>query len=125
MLGNSDEQAMEHRERNRLHEVINRFGDYYCRRFRGFVTLKTIMAYEWVTCYCRQAQFVVKTDDDVVVNPFALTKVLQSLTAADVASSNIWCKVHQNESTTFFLITHSPDFKVNYLRLWQIIINNN
>ncbi len=102
MLGNSDTQAMEEGERNRLHEEINRYGDIvvgdFVDSYRN-LTRKSIMAYEWVASYCRQAQFVVKTDDDAVVNAFQLTKELNSWSEADVVSSKIWCQVHENENT--------------------------
>ncbi|XP_037040501.1 beta-1,3-galactosyltransferase 5-like [Bradysia coprophila] len=74
--------------------IIGDFVDSYRN-----LTLKTIMAYDWLTTYCRKAQFVIKTDDDTVVNIFELTEHLSSLSPVDVSSSNIWCCVDRNEST--------------------------
>ncbi len=56
------------------------------------------MAYEWLTSFCREAQLVVKTDDDVLVNIYQLIKELDSLSPADLSSSKIWCWIHRNES---------------------------
>ncbi|KAG4065881.1 hypothetical protein HA402_012559 [Bradysia odoriphaga] len=100
VLANSDIQDDE--ANNKLKEEMDRFADVimgdFVDSYRN-LTLKTIMAYDWVTSYCRQAQIVVKTDDDVLVNIFELTRHLDSLSPADMVSSNIWCNLHQNENT--------------------------
>ncbi len=102
MLGNSDAHGVELIDSHKLQAEIDRFGDIivgdFVDSYRN-LTLKTIMAYEWVTSYCREAQIVVKTDDDVLVNIFELTKELNSWSSDDVLSSNIWCRVHRNERT--------------------------
>lgn len=102
MLGNSDEQGAEETDLNKLEAEIDHFGDIVVGDFVDCyknLTLKTIMAYEWVNSYCRQAQLVVKTDDDVLVNIFQLTEELYAWSPSDVVSSNIWCAVHRNENT--------------------------
>ncbi|XP_061493196.1 UDP-GalNAc:beta-1,3-N-acetylgalactosaminyltransferase 1-like [Rhineura floridana] len=40
------------------------------------LTLKTIMAFEWVTEFCSSAQYVMKTDSDVLINTGILVKFL-------------------------------------------------
>lgn len=101
MLGNSKENDSVTDEAVKLQSEIDEFGDIvigdFVDSYRN-LTLKTIMAYEWVTSHCRDAQIVVKTDDDVLVNIFALTKELNSWSAADLVSSKIFCAVHFNES---------------------------
>ncbi|XP_037026818.1 beta-1,3-galactosyltransferase 5-like [Bradysia coprophila] len=101
LLANSDAHNNDV-DRNKLQVESDRFGDIimgdFVDSYRN-LTLKTIMAYDWLTSHCREAQFVVKTDDDVVVNIFELTRRLDSLSPAEMVSSNIWCRVDQNEST--------------------------
>ncbi len=58
---------------------------------------KTIMAYDWLTSFCREADLVVKTDDDVVVDIFKLTDELGKWTKTECQSYNFWCAVHYNE----------------------------
>lgn len=72
--------------------VIGQFVDTYRN-----LTRKTIMGYEWLTSFCLEAQFVVKTDDDVLVNIFKLTKDIEAWLPTDATSSNIWCAVHWRE----------------------------
>lgn len=101
MLGNWDDGGVEETDCHRLQAEIDQFGDIvvgdFIDSYRN-LTLKTIMAYEWLTSYCREAELVVKTDDDVVVNVFQLTKVLDSWSPADISSLKIWCRVHRYES---------------------------
>ncbi len=102
MLGNEVAQGKNSSDANKIRAEIDQFGDIiigdFVDTYRN-LTLKTIMAYEWLTSHCRQAQFVVKTDDDVLVNIFQLTKVLDSFSSADFTSNNIWCTMGRNEST--------------------------
>ncbi|KAG4065713.1 hypothetical protein HA402_012391 [Bradysia odoriphaga] len=102
MLGNLDAPGSDVTDGNKLREEINRFGDIvvgdFVDSYRN-LTLKTIMAYEWLTSYCRDAQVVVKTDDDVFVNIFEVAKELDSWSQAEIVSSNIWCIVDRNETT--------------------------
>lgn len=102
MIGNQDAPGVEKVDFNKLDAESDQFGDIvigdFVDTYRN-LTLKTIMAYEWLHSHCREAQIVVKTDDDVVVNIFQLTKLLDALSPSDVVSSNIWCAVHRNENT--------------------------
>ncbi|XP_037025601.1 UDP-GalNAc:beta-1,3-N-acetylgalactosaminyltransferase 1-like isoform X2 [Bradysia coprophila] len=102
MLGNFDAPGSDVTDDNKLQEERNRFGDIVVGDFVDCyrnLTLKTIMAYEWITSYCRTAQIVVKTDDDVFVNIFELTRELDSWSPTEVVSSNIRCMVDRNEKT--------------------------
>ncbi|XP_037045152.1 beta-1,3-galactosyltransferase 5-like [Bradysia coprophila] len=102
MLGNLDAHGSDVTDDNKLQEERNRFGDIVVGDFVDCyrnLTLKTIMAYEWITSRCREAQIVVKTDDDVFVNIFELTRELDSWSQDQVASSKIWCKVDKEEKS--------------------------
>ncbi|KAG4079473.1 hypothetical protein HA402_005170 [Bradysia odoriphaga] len=102
ILSQSGAQADDEAVNKKLQAERDLFGDTmmgdFVDSYRN-LTLKTIMAYEWLTEYCRQAQFVVKTDDDVIVNIFELTHQLDSFSPAEMASSNIWGWIHFNEDT--------------------------
>ena len=37
------------------------------------------MALKWINDYCKNAKFILKTDDDIIVNTFALIKNLKLL----------------------------------------------
>lgn len=52
--------------------VISGFVDSY-----NNLTLKTTFMINWVIQYCPQVQFVLKVDDDVLVNPWTTASVLQ------------------------------------------------
>ncbi|KAG4065897.1 hypothetical protein HA402_012575 [Bradysia odoriphaga] len=102
MLGNADATGSDVTDSNKLQEELDRFGDVvvgdFVDSYRN-LTLKTIMAYDWITYYCREAQMVVKTDDDVLVNIFELTKELDSWSPTEVESLDIRCVTHWNEET--------------------------
>ena len=57
------------------------------------LTYKAISALKWVTTYCRNAKFVLKTDDDIVVNPFTL---MAYLPAEAPVKNIIICRVYEN-----------------------------
>ncbi|KAM9231705.1 UDP-GalNAc:beta-1,3-N-acetylgalactosaminyltransferase 1 [Leptosomus discolor] len=47
------------------------------------LTLKTIMAFRWVTEFCSNARFIMKTDDDVFINTANLVKFLLKLNSSE------------------------------------------
>lgn len=101
MLGNSDVHGEELATFDQLNAEIEQYGDIVMGDFVDTyknLTRKSIMAYEWLTSFCRQAEIVVKTDDDVLINIFKLTEELSGWSTSDIKSSNIWCCVHFNES---------------------------
>lgn len=74
--------------------IIGDFIDSYRNLSR-----KAIMALEWLTSTCQNAQIIVKTDDDVVLNIFKLTEELNAWSPTELKASNIWCVVQRNEKT--------------------------
>lgn len=52
--------------------IVFDFHDHYQN-----LTLKTALMMKWSLRWCPQAQFFFKTDDDVLVNPWTLRKVLK------------------------------------------------
>jgi hypothetical protein len=50
--------------------------------------LKTIMGFKWASKYCTNAKFVMKVDDDVVVNSYKLIKYLKKLLDDDPNLNN-------------------------------------
>ncbi len=44
------------------------------------LTLKTLMGIRWASIHCSNAKFVVKIDDDVIINPFYLLNYLDNVT---------------------------------------------
>lgn len=100
MLGSLDAPGQEKVNFGELEAENIEFGDLimgdFVDTYRN-LTRKTIMAYEWLTSYCREAQIVVKTDDDVLVNIYKLSKELSNWSPTEVTSSNIWCTVHWKE----------------------------
>ncbi len=101
MFGNSDAIGVPPTDNDKLQSEMDRFGDIVLGDFVDCyknLTLKMIMTYEWISYHCREAQFVVKTDDDILINIFHLTKEMDSWSVADTTSSNIWCQIQLNES---------------------------
>ncbi|XP_064009023.1 UDP-GalNAc:beta-1,3-N-acetylgalactosaminyltransferase 1 isoform X2 [Pogoniulus pusillus] len=47
------------------------------------LTLKTIMAFQWVSQFCSNARFLMKTDDDVFINTPNLVKFLLRLNSSE------------------------------------------
>lgn len=101
MLGSSDESGREQVDFKRLEAEREQFNDLimgdFVDTYRN-LTRKSIMAYEWLTTFCQEAQIVVKTDDDVLVNVFKLTEELNALSLAQLQAPIFWCAVHYNET---------------------------
>lgn len=62
------------------------------------LSLKTMQGFKWTSEHCSNARFVLKIDDDVVVNVPVLMRVLNALVSADTSSdeSAFWCKLNPN-----------------------------
>jgi len=60
------------------------------------LTYKGIAALKWISNYCSHAKFVVKTDDDIFVNSFALLKRLSRLVRQEKTSGFLMCLVWKN-----------------------------
>lgn len=59
---------------------------------------KSIMAYDWLSTHCHEADLVLKTDDDVMVDIFKLTAELSKWTPDVFTSFKFWCSVHGPET---------------------------
>ena len=55
------------------------------------LTYKAISALKWVSLYCRNAKFVLKSDDDILVNPFTL---MTYLAVDQPVNGVIICKIY-------------------------------
>lgn len=101
MLGNSDAPKHATTDLNDLNAESVRFGDIivgdFVDTYRN-LSRKSVMAYEWLTSYCGNADLIVKTDDDVLVDIFKLTAELSHLPPAAIESFNFWCAVHSPET---------------------------
>ena len=56
------------------------------------ITYKAIAALKWVSLYCRNAKFVLKSDDDILVNP---TTLMNYLAVDTPVKGLIICKVYE------------------------------
>ena len=71
------------------------------------LTLKTLTGLKWASIYCPNAKFVLKVDDDVIVNSFSLIKYLKSFNSS--LTNSILCRVwkdpivNRNESSKFYV----------------------
>ncbi|XP_037048223.1 beta-1,3-galactosyltransferase 5-like isoform X2 [Bradysia coprophila] len=98
MLGSQDAPDASETDITELETERAQFGDLiigdFVDTYRN-LSRKSIMAYDWLVSYCHEADIVVKTDDDVMVNIFKLTEEL-GLWPQKIPL-NIWCAVHFNE----------------------------
>jgi hypothetical protein len=59
------------------------------------LTIKSIQGIKWVSKYCSNAKYVLKVNDDIIVNLFILLKYLNNLTI--INNNNVLCYVHKNK----------------------------
>lgn len=59
----------------------------------GNLTLKTLSILHWTKTFCPQAKWILKSDTDVFVNPFALTQYLNETEADFVCKVCYHCRV--------------------------------
>ncbi len=86
------------------------------------LTLKSVMAMKWIAHYCERAQFVLKVDDDMLVNMFSLVKHLKAILSYQEVNHNnlIMCnlfkraKVMRNPRSKWYVSQN--DFKSPYFR---------
>ena len=64
------------------------------------LTLKTIMGLKWMAIFCPQAEFVLKTDDDIYVNVDLLHRSL--LVESETLSQNI----HGKYANTKYIVVY-------------------
>jgi hypothetical protein len=79
--------------------VQTNFSDTYYN-----LTTKTMMGFRWVSTYCSNAKYVLKVDDDIVVNIKPLTSYLNALVKNETYQTNsILCRYYE----------HAPVFRDN------------
>ena len=61
------------------------------------LTLKTIMGFKWSSKYCSNAKFIMKLDDDVVVNTFDLLNYLNRIYLTDRPENTLYCYLLENK----------------------------
>ena len=66
------------------------------------LTYKSMSTMKWVSTYCSNVKYLVKVDDDIVVNPFALLKDLKMISNF---TNSLACRI-QNNTTVFRNVTH-------------------
>lgn len=101
MLGGVDAHGAEKTDIKQLESERVQYRDIVMGAFEDTyrnLTLKTIMAYDWLLSFCSEAEIVVKTDDDVMLDIFKLTEELSTWTPTVINSFNLWGSVHWNES---------------------------
>lgn len=77
----------------RLQKESERFGDMVMGTFNDSylnMTYKTVMGLHWMNSYCRKATFVMKSDDDVMINIYKLVYFLQELIKTKSESHNFY-----------------------------------
>ncbi|CAF3247542.1 unnamed protein product [Rotaria socialis] len=63
------------------------------------LTYKAVMALKWISTYCSQASYILKTDDDMIVNTFTLLKHLKFLDSYQMKQNNsIFCQIYESVS---------------------------
>ena len=76
-------------ESNTYHDIIKGdFNDHYDN-----LTYKTVLGLYWVNNYCRKAKYIVKIDDDSILNVYKLIYFLHELDKSGRNKSNVmYCK---------------------------------
>jgi beta-1,3-galactosyltransferase 2 len=93
MLGSSNDVELD----KKIENESKIYGDIVQESFQDTylnLTLKTIQGIKWVSNYCSNAKYVLKVDDDVVVNSFALLQYLDNLKLN--TDNNLMCFIHKN-----------------------------
>ena len=57
------------------------------------LTYKSVMGLHWVTNYCNSTRFLLRTDDDVVVNIYKLVHFLKEIGSGSKSSNFLYCNV--------------------------------
>ncbi|XP_072948221.1 beta-1,3-galactosyltransferase 1-like [Epargyreus clarus] len=90
------------------------------------LTLKTALMLKWTLDRCPHAQFLFKTDDDVLVNPWTMNEVLDQNKDADlIGYSKENTSLHRNEHNKWYLPRwlHYEDRISQYLSGTGYLIN--
>ena len=85
VLGKTVNDSMIAQEDERYHDILQfNFCDTYDN-----LTLKHIAWIEWLTAHCSGSKFILKTDDDVFIDPFNLKSYLRSINST--VERSIFC----------------------------------
>lgn len=108
----------------KLQHEFELFGDIVQENFMDTyknLTLKTLMGFKWVSKYCSNAKFILKVDDDVVVNTVFLANYLNAeLLNNETTYNTIRCfyyeKAHvfRNKDSKFYL--SKEEFEPDYFQ---------
>jgi len=66
----------------------------------NYFFLLGIMALKWISNYCNNAQYIFKTDDDIIINTFKMLRHVNSLGDPSNHPKNIFCKYYPNNAIT-------------------------
>ena len=79
-------------ESKKFHDIIQEdFVDHYRN-----LTYKHIMALKWIKDFCKSAKYIVKIDEDIIVNVFNVVKYAQSLDKMN-AKKSMYCSVFEKQ----------------------------
>lgn len=76
-------------ESNFYNDIIQ---ENYIDSYRN-LTYKGVSALKWITRYCSQASFVLKTDDDIITNTFIIIRHLRMISKHEAMSNSVMCLV--------------------------------
>ena len=109
-----------------LHYESDRFGDIVQEDFLDSyrnLTYKAISGLKWITYNCRNAKFVLKTDDDIFVHIYNLMNHLQSLNKHGIVSKRlvmclVWyrMKVMRDKKSKWYV--PKEEFKEDYFPVY-------
>ena len=95
-MGQTDESKVNERlklEYDTYHDLVQEnFDDSYKN-----LTYKGIMAVKWLSTYCKQAKYILKTDDDIFTNVYILLRHLDSLEKHGMAMEKTFMCAHYYE----------------------------
>ena len=77
------------------------------------LTYKSVMGLHWVNEYCNNTKFVLKTDDDVMVNIFKMVRFLQEVQTTETTSF-LYCNVEGKGWGVPPIRTNSSKFYVDF-----------
>lgn len=85
------------------------------------LTLKTVMAFKWSAKYCPQAKFLLKVDDDVLVNSYYLKNYLKSMfNETEPLKNTFLCLKHTNatvkRNTTHKYYLSKEEYSEDYFK---------
>ena len=103
-------QTMLQREQELYHDIVQ---EDFIDSYRN-LTYKAIAWMRWTTAYCQSPPFVLKVDDDVLMNAFVLVRHLRHMHKNKYASNNTisclrWDKVQVCRICVFLTSAHAGD----------------